>query len=119
MSTSVVDKFKKVSSVCRELLNGPSEDEIKEKEAIVTQTYRLERLKMNDDFTKGYIPLLEEIKRELEKLYLSPGIDKEISERARLQASTILLIEERVKKRIQEGVAASTFLEKQEKTDVG
>lgn len=118
MSTSVMDKFKKIPNF-KEILNGPSENKIKEKEAIVTQAYHLERVKMNEDFINGYIVLIQEIKQELEKKYLSPGIDKETSERSRLQASAILMIEERMSRRIAEGVAAQKFLEKQEKTNVG
>lgn len=117
--TTVVEKFKRIPAIFNSLFVAPSKDEIKEKEAIVVQANHLVRLKMNDDFVKGYIPLLEEIKEGLEKQYLSPGIDRDISERARLQASLLLEIDARISRRITEGVTAEKFLEKQEKTNVG
>jgi hypothetical protein len=117
--TTVVEKFKRIPAIFNSLFAEPSKDEIKKNEDIVIQAERLVRLKMNDDFIKGYIPLLEEIKKSLEKQYLSPGIDKDTSERARLQASLLLEIDARITRRISEGVTAEKFLEKQEKTNVG
>lgn len=118
MSTSVMEKFKKIPNF-KEILNGPSKEKLKEKENVVSQAYHLERLKMNEDFINGYIPLLQEIKQELEKKYLSPNIDKDVCERARLQASLLIEIDERVSRKIREGVMAQNFLEKQEKPNVG